>query len=81
MVAKPSLKQAQALHARRFAPLGSVTLSGPRWEIPLGEVGYPESLAVLSDPPEKLYGIGNINALRDGLAVIGARKATPYGKL
>ena len=80
MVAKLSLKQAQAFHAQRFAPLSSAVLSGPKWEIPLGEVGYPESLAVLSDPPEKLYGIGNINALRDGLAVIGARKATPYGK-
>lgn len=31
------------------------------------------------DPPETLYVIGNLNALCDGLAVVGARKATPYG--
>ncbi len=80
MVVEPSLQQAQQLHAKRYAPLSSAALSGKRWEIRFGQEGYPESLTVLSDPPKILYGIGNKHALRDGLAVIGARKATPYGK-
>lgn len=80
MVAEPNLHEAQQMHAERFAPLPSVKLSGKRWELPYGEEGYPESLTFLSDPPKKLYGIGNQDALWDGLAVIGARKATPYGR-
>ncbi len=54
-------------------------LQGPRWEIEYGEEGYPESLLFVDDPPECLYGIGDKQALQDGLAVVGARRATPYG--
>ena len=80
MVAEPNLHKAQQMHAERFDPLPSIMLSGKRWELLYGEEGYPESLTFLSDPPKKLYGIGNQDVLRDGLAVIGARKATPYGR-
>lgn len=51
----------------------------PRFELRLGEPGYPQQLAETPDPPSVLYGIGDPVHLAPGLAVIGARKATPYG--
>lgn len=50
-----------------------------RFEIALGDPDYPPLLAQAPDPPAVLFGRGEPAALRDGLAVIGARKATPYG--
>jgi DNA processing protein len=40
---------------------------------------YPAALHHLSEPPATLYCIGDVRLLQPGLAVIGARKATPYG--
>ena len=54
-------------------------IDGPRYEIDFEDDRYPESLREVFDPPGKLYVIGNPTALTRGLAVIGARKATPYG--
>lgn len=51
----------------------------PRFELRLGKPGYPKQLAETPDPPYVLYGIGDPACLAPGLAVIGARKATPYG--
>jgi DNA processing protein len=45
----------------------------------LGEPGYPEHLASIPRPPRSLHGIGDPSALVPGLAVIGSRKASPYG--
>lgn len=56
-------------------------LKGPRHEIKRGEEGFPDALMHIDSPPEKLYVIGDIDCLNDGLAVVGARKATPYGLL
>lgn len=57
-----------------------VRLNGPRWELELGGEGYPQSLAELQNPPEVLRGIGDREVLSGPcLAVIGARRATPYG--
>jgi DNA processing protein len=50
-----------------------------RFEIALGDPRYPELLASTADPPRVLRGYGDPAALRPGLAVVGARKATPYG--
>ena len=50
-----------------------------RFELPLGDAGYPALLAESPDPPSRLYGLGDPSLLVPGLAVIGARKATPYG--
>jgi len=50
-----------------------------RFELRLGEPGYPEILAHAPDPPATLYGVGDPAALAPGLGVVGARKATPYG--
>ena len=55
------------------------TLEGPRWIVSCGGDGYPDALASIPRPPERLYGIGNREALEEGLAIIGARKATAYG--
>lgn len=59
--------------------MGKKVLSGPRFELCLGQDGYPDSLAGIDDPPSRLFGIGRVEALQTGIAVIGARKATPYG--
>jgi DNA processing protein len=50
-----------------------------RWHIERGEAAYPFELEDLPDPPEVLYGFGDPALLGGGLAVIGSRKATPYG--
>ncbi|MBR2521890.1 MAG: DNA-processing protein DprA [Coriobacteriales bacterium] len=51
----------------------------PKHELCLGSRAYPEGLNDLSDPPKRLYVIGSIESLEAGIAIIGARKATPYG--
>ena len=57
----------------------SASPSLARFELRLGEASYPDQLAQTPDPPEVLYGLGDPGALVPGLAVVGARKATPYG--
>jgi len=43
------------------------------------EVGYPEQLLSVPRPPKVLNGMGDPALLVRGLAVIGSRKASPYG--
>lgn len=50
-----------------------------RFELRVGEDGYPRQLAAIPDPPLSLYGLGDPSILEEGLAVVGARRATPYG--
>jgi len=50
-----------------------------RIEIDYQSEEYPAGLRDLVDPPPVLYCMGNPSHLRAGLAVIGSRKATPYG--
>lgn len=50
-----------------------------RFEFRRGEQGYPALLAEAPDPPQVIYGIGDPAALEPGVAIIGARKATPSG--
>ena len=54
-------------------------LKGPRTVIDFASEAYPDSLRAIAEPPEALYVVGNPGALVPGLAVIGARRATPYG--
>lgn len=49
------------------------------WCVERGGFGYPRELEDLPDPPARLYGFGDRSLLGGGLAVIGSRKATPYG--
>ncbi|HHY26740.1 MAG TPA: DNA-protecting protein DprA [Desulfitobacterium dehalogenans] len=44
------------------------------------EEGYPELLRQLTDVPPLLYYKGNLPAGQEALAIVGARKATPYGR-
>ena len=42
---------------------------------------YPEQLKNIYDPPLKLYVLGNKEILNQkGIAIVGTRKATEYGK-
>lgn len=50
-----------------------------RFIIDLASREYPALLREIPDPPARLYGVGDPSALSAGLAVVGARKATPYG--
>lgn len=50
------------------------------FELTLGQQAYPEQLAEAPHAPQVLYGIGDPESLVRGLAVIGSRKATPYGR-
>lgn len=54
-------------------------IEGPRHVLDQGDEAFPDALRVIPVPPERLYVIGDVGALVPGLAVIGARKATPYG--
>ena len=51
-----------------------------RFELHLSDAEYPTQLANAPDPPKRLYGIGDPALLVPGLAVIGSRKSTPYGR-
>ena len=50
-----------------------------RFELRLGEQGYPDVLSRTPRPPRRLYGMGDPAALVPALAIIGSRRATPYG--
>lgn len=54
-------------------------LKGPAYEININDQEFPISLKSIEERPDKLYVVGNINALREGIAIVGARKASPYG--
>ncbi len=62
-------------------PVRQMRLDGERFEIALGDAGFPALLRAIPKPPARLYGVGSPAALgREGLAVVGARRATPYGR-
>ena len=61
-------------------------MSDPVWppstgefEVAMGDADYPEELLEIESPPKVLRGFGDPGLLGGGLAVIGARRATPYG--
>lgn len=50
-------------------------------DILMGSNKYPNKLRNIYDPPYKIYAVGNIELLdQKGIAIVGARKATEYGK-
>lgn len=55
-------------------------LRGDRMLIAKNSTEYPSLLLKIPRPPEMLRLIGNPDSLHDGIAIIGARKATPYGR-
>lgn len=44
------------------------------------EDGYPDLLRQLTDAPPLLYYKGSLSSGEESLAIVGARKATPYGR-
>lgn len=50
-----------------------------RFVIGIEDQSYPQQLKDTPDPPARIWGIGDPTALRPALAIIGARRATPYG--
>ena len=51
------------------------------WAVYWGGPGYPPSLSELPDPPPVLFGLGDPGVMSAGpVAVVGARKATGYGR-
>lgn len=61
-------------------PVKSMHLRGERFCLRSGDPGFPAVLRTIPRPPERLWGVGSVSALREGLAVVGARRATPYGR-
>ena len=50
-------------------------------EINIEDERYPNKLRNIYDPPKKLYVLGNGEILKNkGIAIVGSRKATDYGK-
>lgn len=49
------------------------------WELSLDDPRYPDALKAGVRPPEVLYGAGDVTVFGSSVAVVGARKATPYG--
>ena len=54
-------------------------LDGPRTVLERGGTGYPSALERVADPPGRLYVVGAVDALEEGIAIVGARRSTPYG--
>ena len=61
-------------------PVRSMKLAGERFELTARDAAFPELLRTIPKPPARLYGVGDPAALKAGLAVVGARRATPYGR-
>lgn len=57
-----------------------IMLKGNRFELSMEDGGLPAALRNLSKPPRQIYGIGSQEILQnEGIAIVGARRATPYG--
>ncbi len=54
--------------------------SSPRTVLHRGGEGYPPAFERLAKPPERLYVAGDVEALEEGIAIVGARRSTPYGR-
>lgn len=76
----PTEEQAKADQKRMgFRSYSGPKLKGERVVLRANEADYPVQLSRIPHPPSELYVIGNPAALQEGLAIVGARKATPYG--
>ena len=59
--------------------INNMVLKGNAYEISKSDNEFPSALKNINDGPNKLYVVGNLDALVPGIAIVGARKATPYG--
>ncbi len=51
----------------------------PRWELRRHSAEFPPCLEQSPQPPQILFGVGDGSLIRPGLAIVGSRRATPYG--
>lgn len=80
MCAQLTLQEALKERDRRgYSAYSGPKLKGKRAVISIHDKRFPSALKNIPYPPKVLYTIGNVKALEEGLAVIGARRATPYG--
>ena len=56
-------------------------LADDMWVLVLGGAGYPAQLAAMPTPPVLVYGRGDPAALRTGVAVVGTRAMSDYGRI
>ena len=52
-------------------------LAGERTVLARGGEGFPSALESVAQPPDRLYVVGDPFALQEGIAIVGARRATP----
>ena len=77
---RASVANAKQEHKKKgFSEYSGPALQGMRTVVERGSTLFPAALECIAQPPEELYVVGNVHALQEGLAVVGARKATPYG--
>jgi DNA processing protein len=52
------------------------------YTVEMGDANYPDKLRYISEPPKRLYCIGDVSLLthEPSVGVVGARRATSYGK-
>lgn len=74
------ITESAASRQHRYGPYRGKRIRGPKTVVSENDEGYPDALRHIERPPKRLYVIGNPEVLQEGLAVIGARKATPYGR-
>lgn len=65
--------------SEKFKPYTGKKLKGERGVIGYDDKLFPSALRVIPNPPKELYVVGDPHVLQEGLAVVGARRATPYG--
>jgi len=64
--------------AQAYGPLAQTRGSIP-FELETSDGDYPRQLLDYEDAPPMIYGRGEVASLTPGIAIIGARNATPYG--
>lgn len=73
------MEDAEMAHSKQTSSR-QLSAQAKRSELLPSSTLYPSRLTQLSDVPKKLYALGNVHALQQpSIAIVGARKATPYG--
>lgn len=73
-------EEARRAHREQgFSRYSGPKLEGPRSVLGIESPRYPRRLREIGRPPKELYVIGDPEALDECVAIVGARRATPYG--
>ena len=74
------IKQSSNTHGLDGRELVQPALVGNRIVLSREDLRFPEALRVIPHPPKQLRIVGDENSLQEGISIVGARKATPYGR-